>query len=440
MAFATSHNGVSGNVNDLLDTSPQNAVNINEIRARFPGLPEGTALFNNAAGTVVLKDAIESASKLMQSMPMPGGSDTKSMEAIHAYQKNKTTVAGFLNAGTDEITFGQSTTCLFRLLGISLKPLLSSDCEIVCSTLCHEAMASAWIRLARDLGATIKWWSPNQDDPDDPRLSLERLQQLLTPKTRIVTCNHVSNVIGSIHPIRAVARLVHQTPGCMLMVDGVACVPHRAVDVKALEVDFYCFSWYKVFGPHLATLYASRRAQDRYMTSLNHFFVPSGSLDGKLALGMPSFEMQSMCGPIVRYLQDFVGWETIVRQETLLTRIVLDHLLSKPAVYRVFGRRVSDPTQRVSIITFEVRGQQSGDVVSRINARNRVRIVAGECLAPRPTRDVLKPESSDGLIRVSIVHYNTVQEAETLCDELDLVLAEMQSEVRSPSWAAEKSK
>ncbi|OAA72573.1 Pyridoxal phosphate-dependent transferase, major domain protein [Cordyceps fumosorosea ARSEF 2679] len=291
-------------------------------------------------------------------------------------------------------------------------------------------MASAWIHLAKDLGVAIKWWSPNQDDPDDPRLSVETLKRLMTPKTRIVTCNHVSNVIGSIHPIREVARVVHEAPGCMLIVDGVACIPHRPVDVKALDVDFYCFSWYKVFGPHFATLYGSRSAQDRYMTSLNHFFIPTSSLEGKLALGMHSFEMQSMCGPIVRYLQDAVGWETVVRQETLLTKIVLDHLLGKPTTYRVFGRQTSDPTQRVSIITFEVRGQQSGNVVSRINSRNRVRLIAGECLAPRPTRDVLRPDSRDGLIRISIVHYNTIEEVKTVCHELDTVVNQIQSEDR----------
>ena len=143
--------------------------------------------------------------------------------------------------------FGQSTTCLFRLLATSLKPKLNGDCEIICSTLCHEAMTSAWIHLAQDLGVTIKWWSPDQKDPDDPSLSLESLKRLLTAKTRIVTCNHVSNVIGTVHPIREVAEAAHSIPGCMLAVDGVAYVPHRPVDVKTLDVDFYCFSWYKVF-------------------------------------------------------------------------------------------------------------------------------------------------------------------------------------------------
>lgn len=306
-----------------------------------------------------------------------------------------------------------------------MKPLLNSDCEIICSTLCHEAMASAWIHLAQELGVTIKWWSPDQDsDPDDPRLSVEKLKSLLTPKTRIVTCNHVSNVVGSIHPIREVADIVHAIPECVFVVDGVAYAPHRPIDVKALGVDFYCFSWYKVFGPHFATLYASRRAQDRHMTHISYYFMSPTPLDGKLLLGMPCFELQAMCSPIVWHLRDVIGWENVIKQETLLMEVMLRYLLSKPSVYRVFGRKTADPLQRVSIVTFEVRGCQSGDIVARLHGRNRSRVAVGECLAPRPTRDVLRPESSDGLIRVSFVHYNIVSEVEAFCQEMDEIVKE----------------
>ncbi|KAE8316437.1 hypothetical protein BDV41DRAFT_573721 [Aspergillus transmontanensis] len=149
-------------------------------------------------------------------------------------------------------------------------------------------------------------------------------------------------------------------------------------------------SWYKVFGPHMGTLYASRKAQDRYMTSISHI-VSSSSPDGKLALGMPSFELQLVCSPIVSFLQDTVGWDRIVRQETVLVTILLEYLLSEPSVYRL------------SIVTFEVVGRSSGDVVMRVNTRNRFGITLGICLAPRPRWDVLKPVSGDGLIRLSFV-------------------------------------
>src|SRR5436853_7177863 len=107
---------------------------------------------------------------------------------------------------------------------------------------------------------------------NNTRLSSETLGPLLSPKTRLVTCGHVSNIFGSIHPIRAIADLVHTILGAMLCVDGLAWAPHRPIDVKELDVDFYCFSWYNVFGPHFAQIYAKWSVQNRDMISLNHFF------------------------------------------------------------------------------------------------------------------------------------------------------------------------
>ncbi|PNP56789.1 hypothetical protein THARTR1_03485 [Trichoderma harzianum] len=288
---------------------------------------------------------------------------------------------------------------------------------MVCSTLCHEAAASSWVYLARSLGITIKWWTPSQDENDSPCLTVDSLKPLLTPKTRLVTCNHVSNVVGTIHPIRELADLVHTIPGCMIVVDGVAWAPHRPVDVKALDVDFYCFSWYKVFGPHIAQLYAHRRAQDRYMSSINHYFLDASTLDGKIHLGNVCYELEAMCGPISNYLSN-LGWDAIIQQETVLTKVFLDYLLSRPTVYRVFGKRTADPSQRVSIVIFEVLGHKSSDIVMKIHVRDRFRLMWGDCWAPRATFDVLQPHS-DGIIRASFVHYNTVSEVLALCDELE---------------------
>ncbi|CAG8958076.1 hypothetical protein HYFRA_00000420 [Hymenoscyphus fraxineus] len=410
-------------VSDGLNNPHCDVIDVDKVRSHFPALAGETTPLNNAAGTLVLKDAIESASDLMYSMPIDhGDGDPRSLAAISSYEKNWNQCAQFINASPDEITFGQSTTTLFRLLGHSLRPLLNNDCEMVCSTLCHEASASAWVHLAKDLGITIKWWSPDMNHGDSPSLSVDTLEPLLSPKTRIVTCNHVSNVVGTIHDVRRVAARVHNIPGCMLIVDGVAFAPHRPVDVRSLDVDFYCFSWYKIFGPHMAQLYASRRAQDRYMTSINHFFFDPFPLDRKLRLGATTYELEEMCSPIVRYLQGAVGWDVIVEQETLLTTILLDYLLSRPDVYRVFGEHTSDPSRRVSIVIFEVLGQKSSEIVMQVHVRNRFRITWGDCWAPRPTWDVLKPKS-DGIIRVSFVHYNTVSDVNRLCEELEDIVS-----------------
>ena len=336
--------------------------------------------------------------------------------------------------------FGQTTTSLLRSLGQALRPLLNSDCEIVVSNLCHEASASAWIKLAADLGIAIKWWAPPAAaGSDDPCLSLETLKPLLTPKTRLVTCNHVSNVVGTIHPIRQVADLVHSSvPGAVLIVDGVAFAPHRPVDVKALDVDFYCFSWYKVFGPHVAQLYGRRSAQARVLAHSSHFFLADlPGLDWRLRQGAPTFELEAALVPIARYLTKQIGWDKIVAQETVLSETLLAHLRRRgPKVYRVFGEKTADPAKRVAVVTFAVVGKGSSEVVARICRKGRFRIVSGSCWAPRPTHDVLGL-GEEGLVRVSFVHYNTVKEVREFCAELDKVVGEMEGEGKAGAGAGD---
>lgn len=152
---------------------------------------------------------------------------------------------------TDNIgvaVIGPSTTQLFSNLSLVLNLPVGS--EIIISSLDHEANISPWVRLARLHNYTIKWWptapaSPTHTSPS-PILTPENLNPLLSEKTALVTCTHASNVLGTIHDVKKIAEMVHTIHGATLCVDGVALAPHREVDVKALGVDFYAFSWYKV--------------------------------------------------------------------------------------------------------------------------------------------------------------------------------------------------
>lgn len=113
------------------------------------------------------------------------------------------------------------------------------------SSVDHESNIAPWVSLAARQNLTIKWWSPKTKE--NPKLEASDLEDLLSEKTVLVTCTHASNILGTIHDIRAIAEAVHTIPGALLAVDAVAYAPHRRVDVKDLDVDFYCFSWYKVY-------------------------------------------------------------------------------------------------------------------------------------------------------------------------------------------------
>lgn len=104
---------------------------------------------------------------------------------------------------------------------------------------------ASWVSLAARQKLTIKWWKPKTKE--NPKLLASDLKELLSERTKLVTCTHASNILGTIHDIKAIADAVHTVPGAFLCVDAVAYAPHRQIDVKAFGVDFYAFSWYKVY-------------------------------------------------------------------------------------------------------------------------------------------------------------------------------------------------
>ena len=119
--------------------------------------------------------------------------------------------------------------------------------EIILSKLEHETNVKPWLFMAERLNLTVKWWvSPKPE----LKLTPENLQPLLSDKVKFVACTHVSNILGGVHDVKAIAEAVHEV-GALFCVDGVSYAPHRRVDVKAWGVDFYAFSWYKV---HLLSL------------------------------------------------------------------------------------------------------------------------------------------------------------------------------------------
>lgn len=148
-------------------------------------------------------------------------------------------------------------------------------------------------------------------------------------------------------------------------------------------------------------------------------------LDWHLRLGANTLELEEALVPIARYLIQ-VGWDKIIAQETALQEAFLAYLRYRLLVLRIFGEILSDPQKRVSVITFQIIGKSSKEVVNRICQRGRLRIVAENCWVPRPTHDVLKLDE-DGLIRVSFVHCNTIAEVREFCKELDSVLDSMKA-------------
>lgn len=332
-----------------------------------------------------------------------GASYKVARESTRLFEEGSKAVAKYINASPEEVVLGPSTTQLFRNLSLSLYDYITPDSEIIVSKLDHEANIASWVQLAEWRKCKLIWW--DSPDKQNPHLDTEVLKGLLSPNTKLVTCTHTSNILGTISDIKSVAATVHTVPGALLCVDAVAYAPHRAIDVKDLGVDFYSFSWYKLYGPHIASLYASSAAQES-MGSLGHFFKPTAGLENKLGLAAANYELTASIPEVCAYLQK-TPWDQIAAHEEKLQGILIDYLNSKPDVYKIYGEPVPDKAKRVPVISFTVKGWKSKDVVDAIEAKSEFACRWGAFYSNRLCEDVLGLDPVDGVVRVSLLHYNT---------------------------------
>jgi selenocysteine lyase/cysteine desulfurase len=308
-----------------------------------------------------------------------------------------------MNTTPDRVVLGPSTTQLFRNLSLALFDHVTPGSEIIISKLDHEANVASWLQLAKWRQAQVIWWDAT--DKKNPQLDCDVLRSIMTANTKLVACTQTSNILGTIHDVKAIAQTVHEVPGALLCVDAVAYAPHAAIDVADWGIDFYCFSWYKVYGPHIAAMYASQTAQ-KSLTTLGHFFKPTDTLENLLGLAGASYELLAAVPRVCEYLAE-LPWEDIARHEERLQGILIDYLTLRPETFQVFGELTAERKKRVPVISFTVKGRKSKDVVDAIEAQSDLGCRWGSFYSNRLVKEVLGLDPAVGVVRVSLVHYNT---------------------------------
>lgn len=403
-----------------------NSLDINYVRRQFPALGNGYTYLDNAGGSAVLRPVAERISDyLLNSAVQLGASYSESMAAGARVTQARESVAQLINARySEECVMGSSTTALLQILCRAIAPSIAVGDEIIVTNCDHEANIGPWVRLCEERGATLKVWAV---DPQSMDLNLSDLDSLLGPKTRYVAMTHASNILGSINPVAEVARKVHAVGE--LCVDAVAYAPHRLVDVQASGADYYIFSFYKTFGPHFAVMWGQRDALLE-LPSLNHFFVGQEAIPYKLQPGNLNYELSFGCIGISDYLIDIgqrlgasgsprqimqSAFDAFEAHEDLLAEILLDFLRQTPGV-RIIGKSRVTLGDRVPTISFVVEGVQSEAIVRCIDG-HRVGIRFGDFYARRLIEQ-LGLMQYGGVIRVSIAHYNSVDELNHLVEHL----------------------
>jgi cysteine desulfurase family protein (TIGR01976 family) len=404
-------------------------LDVDYCRSFFPPLENGEVYFENAGGSYASRQVIDALDGYMRECQcQPGWRFASSRSARARLDRSHNLMAEAINADRDEIVIGPSTTLNVYVLAHALAPLLPPGSEIVVTNQDHEANGGAWRRMA-DAGVVVREW---RVDPRTGDLDVEALDALLSERTKLVCCPHVSNIVGSMNDVGAITAKAHAV-GAMVCVDGVAAVAHKLPDMKALDVDFYLFSVYKMYGPHLAVMYAKREHIEA-AANQNHFFH-EGNVPEKLHPGGLTYESAASMAGIVDYLEavyahHFGAEDNDLRarlgkvyalfqdQESSLMARALEYLAGRSDI-RLIGRDSSDAARRAPTFSITVAGREPGEIAVQLAERD-ICVGHGHFYGYRCV-DALGIDPAKGVLRFSMVHYNTLEEVDKLTAALDAI-------------------
>lgn len=389
---------------------------IDEVRARFPALGGGFAFLENAGGSQLPDTVIEAIrAYLVDNFVQIGASYPKSERATQIVADAHEFASDLVNAsGAGTVILGPSTTVLVGMIANAYAKVWKPGDEVVVAATNHEANAGPWVRLEA-AGAIVRHWPI---DPETFRSEPAVLKTLLNERTRIVALPHASNLIGQVEDVKRVAEMAHAV-GAKVCADGVAYAPHRAVDVKALGVDWYVLSAYKVFAPHLAMLFGTDEAFEE-LTGPGHFFFPQSPVAYRWEPGGPSHEACAGLLGLRPYLA-FLAGEEYQGHSTVQKAFAQGEGLEKAPFRRLIeglkelGVRFVGPgeVRDDTLATVSFLMDEPSDLVSaRVNGPQRG-LRHGHMYAVR-LLDGLGIPREPGVVRASLAHYNTVEEVDDL--------------------------
>ena len=321
-----------------------------------------------------------------------------------------------------------TTSCTTALHSALVAMGIGPGDEVIVTNQDHEANISPWRRLS-EVGAKIKEWKIN---PETAELNIDDLKALLSEKTRIVAITHCSNIVGSINDLKSIAKLVHEYDA-YIVGDGVSYAPHGFPDVKDLDVDFYAFSLYKTFGPHLGLLYGKKDILNK-LPNQNHEFL-EGDVPYTLNPGGPNHEELSCLIGVYEYFNNLYEHhfpdqdastrgkieavnDLIAKHEMEIANPLLDYINTRDDINLIGKTKISNK-DRAPTIAFTMNNKSSkelsSDLVKQGIATRNDNFYAWRCLK------ALGINVDDGVVRTSMVHYNTHEDVSNLINALKTI-------------------
>jgi cysteine desulfurase/selenocysteine lyase len=395
-------------------------MNISDIRKQFPILDQevnGSPLvYLDSAATsqkpLAVIEAIEKYYKEYNSN-VHRGVHTLGTRATDGYEGAREKVRKFINAkSTEEIIFTRGTTTALNTVAASYgRANLKPGDEIVITYMEHHSNIIPWQQVAKETGATLKYISLTEDHA----LSLEEVKSTITSNTKIVSIMQVSNVLGTINPVKEIAEIAHAN-GAVMVVDGAQSTPHMKVDVQDLDCDFFAFSGHKMGGPTgIGALYGKKELLEKMepiefggemIDFVNLYESTWKELPWKFEGGTPIIAGAIGLGAAIDFLEE-IGLDNIQAHEHKLAQYALDRLS------QVDGITIYGPKERAGVVTFNIEDVHPHDVATVVDA-DGIAIRAGHhCAQP-----LMKYLNVSSTARASFYLYNTEEEVDKLVSSL----------------------
>jgi cysteine desulfurase/selenocysteine lyase len=335
-------------------------------------------------------------------------------EATTAYEGARDKLAKFINATSrNELVLTSGTTQATNLVAYSYAlPRLKPGDAILTTVMEHHANIVPWQLVAQRAGATVKAAPINERG----ELIVERFVDLLTPEVKLACVTHVSNVLGTVNPIREIARECRKR-GIPLLVDGSQALPHRPVDVQALGCDFYALTGHKMLAP---TGTGALWAKKEHLADMPPFFgggemIREVSFSGttfaepphKFEAGTPNIAGFVGLGAAIDYYQS-LGFEAIHAQEQMLLAYATERLREIPGL-RIFG----EAAEKEAVISFLVEGAQATDLATLLDLQGVAVRSGHHCAHP-----LMQFYGVPATLRASLAFYNTREEVDAFVEAL----------------------
>ena len=386
-----------------------------EIKKDFPIFADSDLVYlDNAATTQKPQSVLDTVDSLYKEANANVHRALYSLgsEATERFETSRKKVADFIGVSEKEIVFTSGTTDSINLLARSIGNTLKPGDEILISEMEHHSNIVPWQQAAQRTGATLKYLSITETG----ELDLSDANQYFTSNTKIVSLTHMSNVLGTINPIKELSAKAHQV-GAVMIVDGAQGASHLPVDMKELGCDFYAFSGHKMVAPTGIGILWGKTAlleeMDPFMGGgemIKTVTMESSTWNDipyKFEAGTPNFAQAVGLGAAMDYLNN-IGMNEIADHEKKLTRYALDKLNQIDDI-RIHG----SAKDRGGVISFNVDGIHPHDLAQFLNEDNIAIRVGHHCAQP-----LLKTLGETATARMSFYIYNDESDVDKFCDSI----------------------